>query len=158
MARRKLVRMISVGLYGPHNAVVEKLEESGYNVSEEIRNCLLKLGQEKFPEEKAYSAAAKISAEIRKAKAEGELAQLNMTNEDYATKVLRGKIRSGGRVGFRIANGQELYAPLAKIKDYSVDEGFVAVHNQMLDRTFNYMGGKQPSEADYAKIFKGWDE
>lgn len=159
MAQRKLARTIHIGLYEPHDRIVTRMEDYGHNISEVIRNLILEAGDKMFKEDPTYAQAAKISAELRKKRVEAELTLKNMTNEEYAEQVLHGKVRKNGKVGFRIASGQELYIPLNEIKKHNQDNnGFVKIHNSILDRTFLYPGNKQPTEAEFESMLKDWED
>ena len=82
----------------------------------------------------------------------------NISNEEYATKVLHGKV-IGNQVAFRMGNAQEMYIPLSEIKNYnSENNNIVQIHNQLLDKTFVYINGQRPTEEQYKLIWKGWAE
>lgn len=159
MTRQKVTgRRITVNLRAPEVPIVDRMQDEGYEISEVVRGLIRDWGKINYPQEKGYSQSAKIRAEILKAKNEAEMTISSMSNEEYAEQILRGKVRDGSKVAFRVANGQEMYIPLSEIKQYTTDSNaLIKVHNSLLDKTFNFPGGKAPSEAQYAQIWKGWD-
>lgn len=151
------LRRISVNLRAPEAEIVAKMEEDGHEVSEIVRELLRKWGKENYPQVPAYAEAMKISAEIKKKKIEEQDAFARMPNEEYAEKILRGKVR-GNQVEFRIASGNKYMLPLASIKETTLDNNnVVQIHNQLLARNFVYPNGQEPTKAAYARIWDGWE-
>ncbi len=151
--------MIHIGLYEPHDRIIKRAEDEGYSISEQIRHMIIEWGDKNLKETPAYAEAAKLSAELRRERLQDEINFKKMSNEEYGEKILRGKVRDGSKVGFRIANGQELTIPLSEIKKHTIENnGFVAVHNSILDRTFTYPGGKVPTDQEFERMLEGWDD
>jgi hypothetical protein len=154
--KSKIERIIHIGLYRPEAEVVSKIEETGYELSDIIREMIRSYGDAHFPEEKSYAVAARIRAEQAQKKVEAEVAFKTMPNEQYATEVLRGKVE-GEKVLFRMPNGTEVNFSLATIKEQTIENNAVIkFHNQLLDKTFRYPGDKEPTDDQYAQIWKGW--
>ena len=152
-------RRITVELRGPEEPIVQFMEEKGYKISEVIRELLRQWGKENIREPKPYEEALKLSAEIRKKKLEKTLEFNNLSEEDYATKVLHGKILDGVKVGFKIANGQTMTLPLAGIKEHTPENNeLVAIHNKLYNRTFIFPNGQVPKPEFFDSLFEDWEE
>ncbi len=160
MPKQKVTtRRITVILRPPEVPIIDRMLDEGYEISEILRGLIRDWGKENFKKEPAYAEAARTRAQIAQAQSEVELAMKNMTNEEYAEQVLHGKVRDGIKVGFRVASGQEMFVPLAEIKQHTIESnGMIQVHNRLLDRTFIFPNGQVPTEAHYKQIFKGWDD
>lgn len=155
----KIRRRITVELRGPEEPIVHFMEEKGYKISEVIREQIRQWGKDNIKEPKAYEEALKMSAEIRKAKLEKTLEFTNLSEEDYATKVLHGKIIDGSRVGFKIANNQTMTMPLAGIKDQTpANNGLIDIHTKLYNRTFVFPNGQVPKPEFFDEMFKDWEE
>lgn len=153
---KKVVRILHLGIYQPEADIIEIMEKKGYMVSEVMRSLIRRWGDEKYPREKAYARAQLIRAEISQKKVEEKKEFDAMSPEEYTVRVLRGKVK-GNKAVFRIASGQEIGFNLATIKQYTTENNeVVAIHNQLLDKTFTYVGDKEPDEEQYAVIWKGW--
>lgn len=153
---KKTQRIIHIGLHAPEVRIIELMEEEGHMVSEVLRALIRQYGAENYPRERAYAKAMLVRAEVAKKKVETDEEIAAMTNEEYATKVLRGKI-VGLKVEFRIANGQPVRFALDTIKTHSLENNeMIKIHNQLLDRTFTYLGDQEPTEEQYKEIWKGW--
>jgi hypothetical protein len=159
MARTKLAqRRITTLLNKPEELIIEQAEEKGYNISEIIREQIRRWGAENFPPMKPYNKLAEIKAKVLEKKIEDQEDFENLSEQDYAEKVLRGQVRDGGKVAFRMVNGREWYMPLKGIKEKTADDEAIVLHNKLLDRTAEWFGGKPLTEADYRESLDGWAE
>ncbi len=158
MARKKMVvKKIGISLWPPELEIITKIEEKGLSVGETVRMLIRQYGKEEFPETPAYAEAARMAAELRKEKLGSELASSKMTNEEYATTILKGKINRHGRVVFMKANGGLAGFELATIKKQTAENnGYIKMHQQLLDRTFLQDGGKPFDEKYYETLWKDW--
>lgn len=156
--RNKVVRVLHIGLYPYEANIISKLEDDGVGLTETLRQVIREYGERRYPTMPTYAEAQKLHAELRKKKLELEVNTVKMTEAEYALKVLRGKI-IGDQVEFRAANGKPIFVPLRSIKEYSVDKhDFIKFHNQLLERTFEYVNGQVPTDEDYEYIWRGWGE
>ena len=136
--------------------IVDQMRDEGYPVAEVMRELIRSYGRGEFQKEKGYSEAAKIRAQLAKKKVDTDSVIADMSNEDYATNILRGKV-VGKKVEFRVANAQPVKFNLETIKQLSIENNeVVRIHNQLLDRTFTYIGDIAPTEEQYQEIWKGW--
>lgn len=158
MSRTKIAqRRITTLLNKPEELIIEQAEKDGYNISEIIREQIRRWGKETYPPLKPYNELAKVKAEQIKKKIEAQEDFDSMTNEDYAEKILRGQVRDGGRVAFRMVNGREWYLPLKTIKEKTVDnDDGIRLHQTLLDGTAEWIGGKPLTEAEYRESLDGW--
>lgn len=148
------VRKLQVQIMPVEDKYVDKFEDEGFSINDLIRQWIVLHGSERYPEEKLYAKAAKARAEIARAAVEDKIAARDMTNEQYATEVLRGKV-VGDKVEFRDSHGQGVFYPLVSIKKFTrQDEEEIAIHNELLDQTYRYVGGGQPN---WQEIFAGWE-
>jgi len=108
MRKKLIVKKLLVGLYKPHLEYLQKAEDEGLEVSEIIRDLILKWGRETYPPTPVYAQALKQKVEIIKQSKEKETAIAEMSPEQYATEVLFGQVR-GNKVAFRIGGGREIY-------------------------------------------------
>jgi len=156
MRKKLIVKKLLVGLYKPHLEYLQKAEDEGLEVSEIIRDLILKWGRETYPPTPVYAQALKQKVEIIKQSKEKETAIAEMSPEQYATEVLFGQVR-GNKVAFRIGGGREIYYDLATIKNYSAEnDSELAIHKSLVDRTFKYFGTQEPTESQWKDIWDGW--
>lgn len=147
---------LHIRLFSREKEVLDEMKARGYPVAEVVRELIRNYGKDEFPREKGYSVAARLRAEVAVKKLETQAEIDAMTNEEYATKVLRGKV-VGSKVEFRLANSNPVKFPLTTIKQHTVENNeLIRIHNQLLDRTFTYLGDQEPSEEQYKEIWKGW--
>ncbi len=157
MARTKFSqRRITFVCNPPEEKIVEQAEEAGYNLSEIMRELLRGWGKETFPPTPVYAQAMKEKVELKKREAAKTDEIENMSDEQYATEVLMGQVRPGGKVAFRIGGGREIYFDLATIKKYSAENNAeIDIHRQLVERTFTYFG-KPLSDSQWEDIWDGW--
>lgn len=153
----KTVRILHIGIHQPEQEVVEKIEAEGHQLSEILRMIIRDYGKTNYPEEKAYAVALKTRAEIAKQKAYDEERAKKMTPEEYVVEILRGKVVDGSAY-FRLP-GRIISQPLGNIKDQTVDNNeIIRIHNQLLDRTFEWPGNATPrDEQEWEKFWAGWE-
>lgn len=157
MRKKRVTRVIHIGLHKPQEDVIKKIEQDGYEVTQVVRQMIDEWGRENYPDTPAYVEVERIKAELRKKQLNEANRSGNMTNEEYAEEVLNGQIR-GNQVFFRIASGREIAKPLSGIKEVTREnDGVVDIHNQLLDRTYTF-NGRPPTEQEWDDIWDGWDE
>lgn len=156
MRKKRIVSTRVIGFHQVQHDYLKKADEDGYEISSLIRQLVTEWGDEKYPKMKPYNELAKVKAEKLKKQIEAEQDFENMSEEDYAENVLRGQVRDGGRVAFRMVNGREWYVPLKGIKEKTVEDEAIVLHNKLLDRTAEWFGGKPLTEAEYRESLDGW--
>jgi hypothetical protein len=136
MARRKIPsKRININLYPVEQEIVKKMEEVGYNLSEIIRELIRNWGNATFKKVSGYVELGmkKLSLEEERLQKEQELK--NMTPEEYATKILRGRVKEN-KVWFRVLNGNEYFLDLGSIKAQTKESNdLIKYHNMLLDGT-----------------------
>lgn len=159
---KKITRFIRIGLFKPQADIIEKIGvDQGVQVSEVIRNMITEYGAKYFPPAPLYAQVWQ-TREQRRQKIEDEKHKYDsMSNEEYATKILKGKIREDTQeVEFRSTQGQPLTWWLKDIKklnpeDPHPDNDIVRTHIELVNRTFT-LNGKPFDEREYGIIFKDW--
>ena len=137
---------------------IKKFTADGYTISALLRQWLREKGGERYPEPAEYAKRLLEKAEKDKAKKNVKEKLDNMPNEDYATGVLKAKISADGeKAVFRNSSGQDVFLPLATIKGITIENNETAkIHNEIMNHTLVLFGGKEPTEAEYELILKGW--
>lgn len=158
MRKKFSQRRITVVLNPPEEKIITQAEENGFNISEILREMIRKWGKEEFPPIPVYAQALKKKVELDEKKVSKQAEIDEMTNEEYATKVLGGQLRDNGKVAFRIGGGREIYFNLDTIKEYSEENNQeIKVHNMLLNRTFTYFGTPL-SDSQWKDIWDGWED
>lgn len=124
-------KSINVRIYPQEEEVINKMKEKGLPVNELIRGFLREYGDKHFPTPPPYAEALLLRAKIAYKKHATNEEIENMSNEDYATKVLRGKIVKD-RVWFVNPN-QTFDLSLEKIKKVPVEDEWIRQHMELLD-------------------------
>ena len=154
----KTIKTIHIGLHSPHVKVVEKIEQSGFLLSEVIRNLIIEYGIEHFPEEKAYAKAALLKAEATVGKIAEEKVFETMPDKDYAEKELRGTVKCDF-VYFMSGTNGVIKLPLMEIKKYNADNHIsIKMHQEILDKIFITADGKVISESYRDEIIKSFED
>lgn len=159
MSRKPLgIRKITIVLHRPEDNIISQAESDGYNISEIVREIIRKWGAEVYPPTPAYAEALKVKAELAKKKAIENDQFSTMPPEAYAEGILRGQVREGNRVYFRVGGGREVNFPLLTIKERNRDNTpEIDIHMKLLDRSFRY-GDRELSEVEWSDIWDGWSE
>ena len=108
MRKKLIVKKRLIGFYGPHEKYLQQAENDGHEVSEILRNLVLEWGQKMYPPVPVYAQALKKKADIEQTKVQKQVAIEEMSNEEYATEVVRGQLRPNGKGAFRIGGGREI--------------------------------------------------
>jgi hypothetical protein len=154
----KTIKTIHIGLHLPHVNVVKKIEDSGFLLSEVIRNLIIQYGLEHFPEEKAYAKAALLKAEVAVGKVAEDRIFDSMSNEDYAEKELHGTIK-GNFVYFMHGTGGTAKIPLIDIKKHTAENHLsVRMHNEILNRVFVMANDKPIDDNTRESTIKNFEE
>jgi len=154
----KTIKTIHIGLHLPHVKVVEKIEQSGFLLSEVIRNLIIQYGVDHFPEEKAYAKAALLKAEATVGKIAEEKAFESMSDKDYAEKELRGTVK-GNFVYFMRGTGGITKLPLIEIKKYNTDNHIsIKMHQEILDKIFITGDDKVITESTRDSVIKSFED
>ena len=157
MPRNKVAqRRITTLLNKPEEEIISKAENKGYNISEIIRMLIRNWGKEEFPETPAYAKALAVRAKKMEKQIKDEENFDSMSNEEYGEKVLGGQVR-GNKVAFRVGGGREIYYPLSTIKEKTIKDGVIPIHQTLLDGTFMY-GTREPDEYEWTEIWDGWSD
>jgi len=157
MRKKRIVKKIPIGFHQVQMDYLEKADADGYEISSLIRQLVTDWGEEKYPKMKPYNKLAEIKAKKLEKEIEADQDFEAMSNEDYAEKILRGQVRDGGRVAFRMVNGREWYTPLKTIKEKTLEnDDAIRLHQTLLDGTAEWFGGKPLTEADYRESLDGW--
>lgn len=157
MANNKVL----VTLFTYEQAIADRMSADGLRLQEIIRQLIREYGERKYPElgeTPAYAKAQLIRATMKqkeRSKAESGVDDTVITNEDYVTKILRGKIR-GDMAEFRMPNGSSYFHEISNIRELTPDSEYIRLHIALLDRTYVYADSKQPTAEQYKLIFKGY--
>jgi len=159
----RIVRTIHIGLYQPEAEVVNKIEASGYELTEIIREVIREYGKENFPEEAGYVQIQKEKYNMTKAKIQEREEIKIMSSEEYVEK-LRGKIVDG-KVKFIASLYQRgeggtcglINIPLTEIKNYNTENNaYIREHGEILDRTYKF-NGNEISKEDFDTVLGLWE-
>lgn len=153
----KSVGILQIRYYPVEDAYIKKFIEKGYDISSLIRNWILEKGQKEFPEQPLYAKVAAERLALRKQTVEERQAIEKMTNEEYATKVVRGRI-VGDKVLFMAGRGMIVTVPLAMVKEKNVDNTiWMQNHFDILDHKFLNANGEPFSEEDHNEMITEWE-
>lgn len=156
MRKKKVVKKIPIGLHQLQVDYLERADNDGHEIASLIRQLITTWGEEKYPPVKAYNKLAEVKAKQLEKKIAAEEDFDNMNEEEYAEQVLRGQVRDGNKVAFRMINGREWYIPLKGIKEKTLEDDSIAMHQKLFDGTAEWFGGKPLSENEYRNSLDGW--
>ena len=132
---------------------IEKFEESGYSMSDLVRQWIREKGSVAFPDIPLYAQVAAERIDIKKKEIEEKNRIKNMSPEEYVTEILKGKVR-GNYAEFRGNHGEVIELSMFNIKDKTpenTDE--ITMHLKLVSRDYRYVNGEEP---DWEKVFAGW--
>lgn len=157
MRKKRVVRIIHIGIHQPHADIIQKIEDDGLEVTEIIRQIILDYGKTNYPEEPLYAQAQKMSA-LARLKKLGEKNDIElMSNEEYVEDVLHGQVRDGMAV-FRIGSGREIKLKLEGIKSKTIENSpLIRTHNEIINKTFTY-NGRELTESQWNDVLDGWED
>lgn len=154
----KIVKNYIIGLRQSEMDVIERIAEQGDSPPEIIRGLIRQYGTEHFQEEKGYSVAAKLRAQIAAEQHELKKKVETMSDEEYAEKVLRAKVLHG--YAHLITPSSSLYRiPLGDVKKINPKDTLVTSHIAILeDKDFTNLFGML-MDADYRKDMRArWQQ
>lgn len=144
-------KSINVRVYPQEEKVIQQMKTVGLPVNEIIRGLIRDYGEKHFPEPPAYAKAMLMRAEVAKSKNKTKQELDEMSNEEYATKVLYGKV-IGDQVYF--LNAQQIYSvALDSIKGVQVEDEWMRAHREMLSNQNQFI-----SKEWREKMMRDWEK
>lgn len=129
---KKIVSIVHIGLRKEETEVIENIKADGNEPSEIIRGLLREYGEKKYKEEKGYSEAAKIRAQLALESHRLKREMKEMTNKEYAENILKAVVNEN-LAWISSRGGQPWAYDLTKIKQYTTEHPDIKRHLAILN-------------------------